>query len=164
MSLPIDPPTPLAPPLMGSRPVAQPQPPPQQPQMLAPLAQHEPESDRKKKKKKKKKKKEGLVSKMFAKLALGSAEAWSQVGEAMTDAAKKYARKHRKSRDKKRGGWRKDLGKNVASATGELMTKSAKAPVKFIRELVKKDKKKKKDREPEPIPMGVEAPIDPTRP
>jgi hypothetical protein len=102
------------------------------------------ERKKKKKKKKGKKKKTGLLVRVIGKIVLGSAAALSQVGEAMTDAAGKYQRKHEKSRNKRKDGWKKDLGRNLASATSELITGSAKAPGKFAKALWKKSKKRKK--------------------
>jgi hypothetical protein len=110
------------------------------PQMMVAVA----DSTKRKKKKKKKKKKEGMLSKALGRLVLGTADAMAQLGVASEESAKKYRRKHEESRDKKRDGWSKDLSKNVSKATVEMFRKSAKAPIKLIKALVKKDKKKKK--------------------
>ncbi len=104
--------------------------------------------ERKKKKKKSKKKKDkkkvGLLVRVIGKIFLGSAAALGQMGEAVSDAADKYTRKHEKSRARRKDGWKKDLGRNVAGATSELLRGSAKAPGKFAKALWKKDKKKRK--------------------
>ncbi|MEZ4453145.1 MAG: hypothetical protein R3B09_27030, partial [Nannocystaceae bacterium] len=65
---------------------------------------------RKKRKKKKKGKKEGLLSKLLGRVVVAGAEAFSVLGDAVKDAGDEYARRHRKSRRRRRGGWRKDLG------------------------------------------------------
>ncbi len=110
--------------------------------MMAVLVERTKKS-KKKDKKKKKKKKAGLLVRVIGKLFLGSAAALGQMGEAVSGAADKYSRKHEKSREKKRDGWKKDLGRNLASATSTLLTGSAKAPSKFAKALWKKAKKKK---------------------
>lgn len=113
----------------------------------APLADAEPRRSLqplKKKRKKKKRKKEGFLSKMLGRATLASAEALVVLGEAFVDAGDKYARRHRKSRDKRRGGWRRDLGKNLGSAAGTLVSRSAKAPARYIKIIVRSDKADRK--------------------
>jgi hypothetical protein len=112
--------------------------------MMAVLVERPKKSKKKDKKKKKKKKKVGLLVRVIGKVFLGSAAALGQMGEAVSGAADKYSRKHEKSREKRRDGWKKDLGRNLASATSKLLTGSAKAPSKFAKALWKKSKKKKK--------------------
>lgn len=113
------------------------------------MAQHAHESqvvlvEHKKNKKKKKGKKPGLLGRVVGKVVLGAATAAERVGEALHDAGDKYRRKHHKSRERRRDGVTRHLGRNIASAVTELMDGSAKAPVKFFKTLWKKDKKKRK--------------------
>lgn len=116
----------------------------QSPQAITALQLGGAAEEKKKKKKKRKKKKEGFFGKVVQKLVLGSASAVAQMGDAVSSAAKKYRKKHRKSREKRLSGWRDDLGKNAMSAASELIKESAKAPVKLIETIVDGDKKKKK--------------------
>ena len=99
---------------------------------------------KKKKDKKKARKKAGLLVRVIGKIFLGSAAALGQMGDAVSGAADKYSSKHQKSREKRRNGWKKDLGRNLASATSKLLTGSAKAPSKFAKALWKKSKNKRK--------------------
>lgn len=104
------------------------------------------EHDGKKKKKKKKKKKASMLVRVIGKIMLGQAAALGQIGDAIREATDKYRRKHEKSRKRRRDGWKRDFGSNLASATTELMQGTAKAPSKFANQLWKKNKKKKKHR------------------
>jgi len=100
--------------------------------------------EKRKKKKNKKKRKETMIVRVIGRLALGSAAALGQVGEAVRGASDKYTSKHRESREKRRDGWKKKFGSNLAKATSVLMLRSARAATKFAEAVWKKDKKKRK--------------------
>jgi hypothetical protein len=112
-------------------------------QVRAELMLEPTKSGKKRKKKKKKKKKDGLLVRAIERLLVGSAAAIGQMGDAVSGAADKYGRKHAKSREKRRGGWKRDLGRNLAGATKTLVAGYAKAPTKFAKALLKKAKKKR---------------------
>lgn len=104
--------------------------------------------EKRKQKSKKKRGKESMIVRVIGRLALGSAAAMGQMGEAMRGASDKYERKHRKSREKRPDGWKKKFSKNLSKATSVLMTRSARAASKFAEALWKKDKKQRKKKRP----------------
>ena len=113
------------------------------------------------KKKKKKKRKDSMFIRGPGKLLLANFEAMAKIGDAISSSSRKYAKKHRRSKDKKKDGWLKDLNKNLASAYSDLVTRGSKSSSTFTKVLFKKDKKRKrKDKDKvktvilQPLPAG----------